>query len=135
MKINWKLICKVCSASKISMTLVTKFRVQWWHFCYTIPYYQVQQLHHWKASRGGQILQLDLLFPGSIQVRIKNVYLKTLQVNLFRQINRTVTEDEKIILYSPEYLKWGNKYIAKLKDDMWDNNETFHLEIVYSIKI
>ena len=129
------MIRKICSASRISRTLVTKSPCQWWHFCNAILCYQVQQLHHRKAARGGQILQLDLLFSSSIQVRIKNVYLKTLQVNLFRQINRTVTEDEKIILYSPEYLKWGNKYIAKLKDDMWDNNETFHLEIVYSIKI
>ena len=29
-------------------------------------YHQIQQLHHWKATRGGQILQLDLIFPSSV---------------------------------------------------------------------
>ena len=33
-------------------------------------YHQIQQLHHWKATRGGQIFQLDLIFPSSVQVTL-----------------------------------------------------------------
>ena len=79
---------------------------------YNTIQFQVQQLHHRKAARGSKILQLELIFPSSIQVNwqetTNSFNQKQFHKYFLRQINRTITEDEKIILYSPEYLKWGN---------------------------